>query len=151
MVKIKKALDTKALSNLLRDRGMRVTAQRIAVHEAMCVLTHASADQVYEYIIKHNTTSVTLSSVYNTLTQMARIGVYRNRLSQDNKLYFDVDVSSNLHLYDTHNHEFRDITDDSLRQDIAGYLRHKRFRGYKIDDVDVLILCHPTRKKKPLN
>lgn len=151
MARIKKTPDTKALSSLLRDRGMRVTAQRIAVHEAMCELVHASADQVYKYVIKHSTTSLTLSSVYNILTQMARIGVYRQRLSRDNKLYFDVDVSSNIHLYDTHNHEFRDITDDSLRQDIAGYLRHKRFRGYRIDDVDVLILCHPTRKNKPLN
>ena len=147
MVKIKKTLDTKSLSNLLRDRGMRVTAQRIAVHEAMCDLVHASADQVYEYIIKHSTTPVTLASVYNTLSQMAQLGVYRLRLSQDNKLYFDVNVSSNVHLYDTHHHEFRDINDESLRELLLGYLRNKRFRGYKIDDVDVQILCHPTRKK----
>ena len=151
MAKIKKALDTKALSNLLRDRGMRITGQRIAVHEAMCELVHASADQVYEYVIKHSTTPVTLASVYNTLSQMARMGVYRLRLSQDNKLYFDVDMSSNGHLYDTHNHEFRDINDEHLREDIAAFLRNKRFRGYKIDDVDVQILCHPTRKKKQLN
>ena len=51
----------------LKKLGLKVTAQRTAVHEAMLKLGHASADMVTEEILREGKTKVTVASVYNIL------------------------------------------------------------------------------------
>ena len=54
----------------LRRHSLKATRQRIAVHEAMMRLVHASADMVAEEVRKDGA-SVTVASVYNILSQLA--------------------------------------------------------------------------------
>ena len=84
----------------LKAKGLKATPQRVAVHEVMMELGHASADMVRERLESKNSTKVTTASVYNTLSQMALLGIYSHRLSIGGKMFFDVDPSCNLHLYD---------------------------------------------------
>ena len=134
---------------MLKARGLKATAQRIAVHQAMMELGHASADMVCAKI-EENGGKVTVASVYNILTQLALIGIYRHRLSANNKMYFDVNNFKHIHLYDICNHEYRDIIDDEMIETIEGTLRKRRFKGYKVDGIDIQILCHPSHKKAPI-
>lgn len=46
------------------------------------------------------------------------------------------------------NHTFSDVIDDELYQQIEGKLLERRFKGYKIDGIDVQILAHPSVKGK---
>lgn len=132
----------------LRAKNMKITTQRLAVHRAMLELGHACADMVTEEICRRGVTKVTIASVYNILSQMSLLGVYRHRLSDDNKMYFDVNVDKHIHLYDTVNHTFSDVRDEELFSAIESKLSRKRFKGYKVDGIDVQILCHPTSKKR---
>ena len=59
---------------LLKKHSLKATPQRLAVHEAMMSLGHASADMVTEMITQKGTTKVTVASVYNILTNMAMLG-----------------------------------------------------------------------------
>ena len=124
---------------LLRKNGLKVTPQRIAVHEAMLRLGHACADMVTAEILAAKKTKVTVASVYNILTQLSLLGIYHHRMSENNK---------HFHLYDTMNHTFSDVIDDELYQQIEGKLLERRFKGYKIDGIDVQILAHPSVKGK---
>ena len=134
---------------LLKKHGLKVTSQRIAVHEAMLVLGHASADMVTEEIKKGRKGNVTVASVYNILTQFSLLGIYQHRMSGNNKMVFDVNTSKHLHLYDTVNHVHTDVTDDILYRNIEEKLLARRFKGYKIDGIDIQILAHPsTRHRK---
>ena len=65
----------------LKRHGLKATPQRLAVHEAMMKLGHASADMVTEEIRKNGTTKVTVASVYNILSNLALLGIYDHRLS----------------------------------------------------------------------
>lgn len=132
----------------LKAKGLKATPQRIAVHEAMMDLIHAGADDVCKWISGRSDTSVTVASVYNILSQLASIGIYKRRLSANNKMYFDVNSASNLHLYDVVNNEYRDIMDQELTDIIEAHFKKRRFRGYKIEGVDIQLVCHPTRKPK---
>lgn len=129
----------------LRNHGLKATDQRLAIHAAMMDLGHASADMVREHILSRGG-AVTLASVYNTLTQLALLGIYKHRLSANNKMYFDVNTYRHIHLYDLKNNAYRDIVDDELMDLIDAKLSRRRFRGYKVEGVDVQILCQPTRK-----
>ena len=130
----------------LKRHGLKATRQRLEVHEAMRTLGHASADMVSEEIGRRGNVKVTVASVYNILSQLADLRIYNRRLSGNNKMYFDVNTYRHIHLYDLKNNAYRDIVDDELMDLIDAKLSRRRFRGYKVEGVDVQILCQPTRK-----
>lgn len=132
----------------LKRNGLKITPQRLAVHEAMLKLGHASADMVTEEIISGGKAKVTVASVYNVLTQLTLLGIYHHRMSDNNKMYFDVNTFKHFHLYDTVNHYYSDVIDDDLYSLIESRLLSRRFKGYQIDGIDVQILVHPSAKGK---
>jgi Fur family peroxide stress response transcriptional regulator len=147
MTEINKAFDIEEFRLILKRNGLKVTPQRLAVHEAMLQLGHACADMVTECILKKESAKVTVASVYNILSQLSNLGVYHRRMSSNNKMYFDVNTFKHIHLYDTVNNEYKDVLDADLIQTIEERLCRRRFKGYKIDRVDIQILCHPTRRR----
>ena len=132
---------------VLKKHSLKATPQRLAVHEAMISLGHASADMVTEAIQAKGTTKVTVASVYNILTQLAMLGVYDYRLSSNNKMYFDVNTFGHMHLYDRENHVFKDVIDEELMSMIQSYLSRRRFKGYKVEGIDIQLIGKPTRKR----
>jgi Fe2+ or Zn2+ uptake regulation protein len=132
---------------ILHKHELKATPQRLAVHEVMMTLGHASADMVTEMITQKGTSKVTVASVYNILTHMAMLGIYHYRLSANNKMYFDVNTFKHLHLYDQENHVFKDVLDEELISMIEAHLGRKKFRGYKIESIDIQLVGRPTRKK----
>ena len=134
----------------LKNHGLKATDQRIAIHAAMMELGHASADMVREHIISHGG-SVTVASVYNTLTQLSLLGIYKHRLSANNKMYFDVNTVRHIHLYDVYNNQYKDVFDEELISTVEAALKRRRFRGFKVDGIDIQILCHPSHRKTPLS
>ena len=46
------------------------------------------------------------------------------------------------------NHVYIDIYDDLLYKSIADKLLSKRFKGYKVDGMDIQILAHPTSRMR---
>lgn len=132
---------------ILKKHSLKATPQRLAVHEAMITLGHASADMVTEAIKEKSTAKVTVASVYNILTHMATLGIYHHRLSSNNKMYFDVNTFKHIHFYDQANHAFRDVIDDELVMLIESHLSRKKVKGYKIEGFDIQLIGRPTRKK----
>lgn len=142
-----RCLNIEEYKQILRKHSLKATPQRLAVHEAMMTLGHASADMVAETITQKAQTKVTVASVYNILTHMAMLGIYNYRLSANNKMYFDVNTFKHLHLYDQENHVFKDVIDDELISIIEAHLGRRRFRGYRIEGIDIQLIGRPTRKK----
>ncbi len=140
--------DMDRFRNVLKAHSLKATPQRLAVHEAMLRLGHASADMVTDEIRKSCDTKVTVASVYNILTNMAMLGIYHHRLSSNNKMYFDVNTFKHFHIYDCENHEFKDVVDNELVELIENYFSKRRFRGYSIEDIDIQLIGKPTRRKK---
>jgi Fur family ferric uptake transcriptional regulator len=67
------ARDTKAL---LKEHGLHVTAQRLAVLEAVSAAPHATADQVVE-AVRAGIGAVSRQAVYDTLATLTDRGVLR--------------------------------------------------------------------------
>lgn len=139
--------DPEAFKDALKDKGLKATRQRVAVHEAMMELGHASADMVRDLIVSKGKAKVTTASVYNILAQMALLGIYSHRLSIGGKMYFDVDPSCHLHLYDPQAGQYFEVQDEELMEMVETRCKRRRFKGYKVDAVDVQIICHPAQPK----
>ena len=69
---------------LLRDRGLKATPQRSAVHEAMWNLVHAGADDVAAWIAAHGSVRVSPASVYN-IQHQALPFCHRARTASDRR------------------------------------------------------------------
>lgn len=132
---------------LLKEHHLKATPQRLAVHSAMMEMGHASADMVCSYINEHSTVKVTQASVYNILSQLSSEGIYVRRFSTDSKMYFDVNSFKHIHLYDSRNNEFIDIMDEDVVKYLEAHFKKKKFKGFKLDSIDVQLVCHPTRKR----
>ncbi len=130
---------------LLKKHSLKSTQQRLAVHNAMLKLGHASADMVTEEIRSQGTTNVTVASVYNILSQIALLGIYDHRMSANNKMYFDVNTFRHIHLYDYVNNTFKDVIDDDFMDNLDAYFAKKKFKGYRVECVDVQIVCRQSR------
>ena len=131
---------------LLRDRGLKATPQRSAVHEAMWNLVHAGAEEVAAWIQQHGSVRVSPASVYNILTLLSDLGIYSRRSSRSGRMIFDARVTPHLHLYDTESETWRDLEDEELMRWVEAHLKGRRYRGYRIDGFEVQLLCHPTRR-----
>lgn len=131
----------------LRRHKMKATQQRLAVHQVMMELGHASADMVRDELERRGS-SVTVASVYNILAQMADLRIYGRRLSATNKMFFDVKTTRHIHLYDRENHLYRDLQDEELSLLVASHLKRRKFKGYTVEDIDIQIIARPTRKRK---
>ena len=133
---------------LLRRHRLKATRQRLAVHEVMMELGHASADLVRDELDRRGL-AVTAASVYNILSQLADHHIYARRLSATNKMYFDADSARHVHLYDRENHTWRDLApDDELQQLVTAHLKRRKFKGYTIEDIDIQLVAKPTRKNR---
>lgn len=139
--------DMDSFLKALRSRGMRVTEQRRAVHSAMMDLIHAGADEVYACIVQKGDVKINRSTVFGILQDMADKGIYARRYGPEGRMCFDVNAFRHLHLYDTRNCLFIDAEGEELLQSVENGLRRRRFKGFRIDDFDIQIICHPTRKK----
>ena len=138
--------DIEAFKDALKDKGLKATRQRVAVHEVMMKLGHASADMVRDELSK----KVTTASVYNILAQMALLGIYSHRLSIGGKMFFDVNPSCHLHLYDPQAGLYVDLEDEELTEMVETRCKRRRFKGYKVDAVDIQIICHPAQPKSTI-
>lgn len=134
---------------LLRRHGLKATRQRMAVHDAMLSLGHASADRVTEELAARRDVRVTVASVYNILSQMADLRIYGRRMSANNKMYFDIIAGRHLHLYDRESHRYRDLMDDEMLEEFLSRLKRRKFKGFTIEDIDIQFICRPTRKGRP--
>ncbi len=133
-------------STVLKNHSLKATPQRLAVHEAMLELGHASAERVAQYVRTKMGGNVSTVSVYSILSRMSELGVYGKCLSYDNKMYFDAEPAAHVNLYDTVRHEFRDIDDPRIIAAVADHFKGRRFRGFSVDGVSIQLLCHPTNR-----
>lgn len=143
---VPRPLDREEFKAFLKRAGLKATPQRMAVHDAMSNMIHASADMIALYIMTNTGVRISVASVYNILMDLSSAGLYSRRMSSDSKMYFDAVAHTHIHLYDTAGHNFKDVFDAELISMVQERLGRKKFRGFRVDGIDIQILCHPTRK-----
>jgi Fur family transcriptional regulator, stress-responsive regulator len=82
--------------DLLRRNGLNVTAQRLAVLNAVAQHPHATADQVAE-VARAEIGSISRQSVYDTLATLEQIGVLRRIQPVGSPALYEDRVGDNHH------------------------------------------------------
>jgi Fur family ferric uptake transcriptional regulator len=83
-------------ADLLRDNGMQVTAQRLAVMRAVSGHPHVTADRVAE-IARSEIGAISRQSVYDALGMLVDVGLIRRIQPDGSPARFEDRVSDNHH------------------------------------------------------
>ena len=124
--------------NKLRNSGLRPTKQRIKICEALFNTEktfHFTASDLAKMMQKNFNEKFSLATVYNTLHAFKKKGYVKEISLGNDKSYFDTNISSHHHFYDTKTNELIDI--DSSKIELKNIPNPPK--GKSIKEIDVVI------------
>ena len=123
------------LATVLRDRGMRVTPQRVVLHRALRELDrHVTADELLESVAGR-LPNVSLPTIYATLELLEELGMVR-RVQRAGTTLFDPRTDSHHHLICTSCGSIEDLDSDL---DTARLERAAARRGFEHERVEAVV------------
>lgn len=124
----------------LRESGLRVTPQRLAVYEAVDVLhDHPTAEEVSQYIRKKHP-EIALGTIYKTLETLAEKAILRRVKTDSGLLRYDAVDDRHHHIYCTHCDRIEDYYDAGLTKMLYDYFEIHRIPGFRIEDIKLQIV-----------
>ena len=124
--------------NKLRNSGLRPTKQRIKICEALFNTEktfHFTVNDLAKMMQKNFNEKISLATVYNTLHAFKKKGYVKEISLANDKSYFDTNISSHHHFYDTKTNELIDI--DSSKIELKNIPNPPK--GKSIKEIDVVI------------
>ena len=124
--------------NKLRNSGLRPTKQRIKICEALFNTEkafHLTVNELAKMMQKNFNEKISLATVYNTLHAFKKKGYVKEISLGNDKSYFDTNISSHHHFYDTKTNELIDI--DSSKIELKNIPNPPK--GKSIKEIDVVI------------
>ncbi|HHV78751.1 MAG TPA: transcriptional repressor [Firmicutes bacterium] len=87
----------KDVAQILRDKGLRVTPQRIAIYECLAGTTaHPTAETVYQQL-HSKYPSMSLNTVYKTLLVLEAAGLIQRFTTADSVFRYDANPAEHVH------------------------------------------------------
>lgn len=132
----------------LRERGLRVTPQRLAVFEAVDMLhDHPTAEEVSQFIrSKHP--DIALGTVYKTLETLAERDILKRVKTDSGLLRYDAVKENHHHIYCALCDRIEDYYDAELTEMIYNYFEKKQIPDFMIEDVKLQIVGRYTDNRK---
>ena len=122
----------------LRNSGLRPTKQRIKICEALFNTNktfHFTVNDLAKMMLRNFNEKISLATVYNTLHAFKKKGYIKEISLGNDKSYFDTNISSHHHFFDTKTNELIDI--DSSKVELKNIPNPPK--GKSIKNIDVVI------------
>jgi Fe2+ or Zn2+ uptake regulation protein len=121
--------------NLLREHGVQITAQRLAVLDAVSDLSHSTADQIAG-AVREAIGAVSRQAVYDTLSLLVRKGIIRRIQPAGSPARYETRVGDNHHHLICR--ECGRTVDVDCAVGSAPCLTPSDAAGYEIDEAEVI-------------
>ena len=132
------------IRNLLRERGISPTQQRVGVARLLFSRReHMSAEDLYE-ALNHEFPSVSKATVYNTLSIFVEHGLVRQVIADPERIYYDPNTGPHHHVFDVATGKLTDIFLDDVQ--IKGLPALPA--GAQVEGVDVIVRVRTVDTKK---
>jgi Fe2+ or Zn2+ uptake regulation protein len=128
------------LKQALRDRGQRVTPQRLLIHRAIRRLDrHATADEVLDEV-SETLPNASLPTVYATLDLFEELGIVRRVAAGEGAVLYDPRAETHHHLVCR---RCRRVQDLEAPLDTAPAIRSARRGGFQPQQAELVVrgLC----------
>lgn len=123
----------------LKESGLKVTAQRIAVYNALVGIEHHPVvDEIIRKVQSENP-SISVGTIYNILDAFVEKGLVHRVKTEKGAMLYDAVEHHHHHLFDKNSGEIRDYFDEQLTSMIREYLANSAISGFKVDDIQLHI------------
>lgn len=114
------------INKILKEKGLKVTPQRIAVLKALkSDRTHPSAEVLIKSILKDHP-YISVGTIYNILDTFVNKGIVEKIHTDDNIMRYDPVIEDHHHLYLDKDGEILDYYDEELTELVKRYLENKK-------------------------
>jgi len=133
-------VDTELLRNMLKEKNLKVTPQRMAILEAiMNVKNHPSAENVVDYIRK-NHPNISVATVYKVLDVLVENHLIGRVKTDKDVMRYDAILESHHHLYCSDSDKIEDYFDDDLNHILKEYFKKKEIPNFEVEDIKLQII-----------
>ena len=130
---------TRNISDLLKEKGLKITPQRVAIYEAICKLkNHPTAENVAAEI-KQNHPNISVGTVYKVLETLVESQLLKKVKTDKDAMRYDCILDSHHHLYCTETARIEDYVDEKLNELIFEYFKKNKIKKFKIEDIKLQI------------
>jgi len=123
----------------LKEAGLRITPQRIAVLETVIASNHPTADQLL-IRIRNTYPSVATGTIYKILETFVNKGIIRKIETQSGVMRYDAILLKHHHLQDENDNRIEDYFDDELDRLVKEHLAKKQIPEFEISDIKIQII-----------
>lgn len=124
---------------MIKDKGLKVTPQRVAVLEALYSSDlHPSAEDIYA-IVKQQSPNIAVATIYKILDSFAENKIIR-RISTDNDVMrYDRQTDQHHHLYSGESGRIEDYHDSDINSILNDYFKERNIPGFQIENIQLQI------------
>jgi Fur family peroxide stress response transcriptional regulator len=123
----------------LKEKGLKVTPQRVAIYDAIVSLkNHPTAENVIEYI-KINHPNISVGTVYKVLDSLVENALLKKVKTEKDIMRYDAVLSNHHHLYCIETERIEDYEDESLNELISNYFKNKKIKNFIVQDIKLQI------------
>lgn len=132
-------MSTEYFREQLKQKGLKVTPQRIAIYEAVVNLkNHPTAENIIDSIKKKHP-SISVGTVYKILDSLVENRLLKKVKNEKDVMRYDAMIHKHHHLYCSDTDKIEDFDDPELDKIIADYFSKKKIKGFKVKDISLQI------------
>ncbi len=124
----------------LKESGLRVTPQRVAVLEALMEgNNHPSADDVVR-IVREQYPNIAVGTIYHILDNLVQKGILNKVQTEQNVVRYDAVIEPHIHLYSGEENRIEDYFDEELMELVKNYLKKNRIIDFEVNRINLQLI-----------
>jgi Fur family peroxide stress response transcriptional regulator len=132
-------MGSKSITEKLKQKGLRITPQRVAIFEAIIKLkNHPTADNIVGYIKKKHP-NISTGTVYKVLDSLIENDLLKKVKTENGVMRYDPFLTNHHHIYCADADRIEDFEDAELDKLITNYFEIKKIKNFKIQNINLQI------------
>mgnify|MGYP001423327739 CR=1 FL=1 len=140
-------MDSHDCKTIIKEAGLKVTPQRIAVLEAVLTLgDHPTADEII-FSIRKNHPNIAAGTVYKTLETLVDKKILSRVKTDRDIMRYDGVLKKHHHLYSSVSDRIEDFFDEDLDRIIEEHFKNKAISNFRIEGIRLQLIGNFTDKE----
>jgi Fur family peroxide stress response transcriptional regulator len=124
----------------LKEKGLRITPQRIAIYEAIQELNnHPTADDIAAFI-KLDHPNIATGTVYKVLDSLVENGLVKKVKTEKDVMRYDAILENHHHLYCAQSDRIADYYNSEINDLLSDYFKKNGIPDFEIEDIKLQII-----------